>query len=707
VSPQTPKSSGAAAQKKAQLPKERRHFRKLLLANHFGTIAGSPLEAKSAISGDTTYEELVCIGYQPQFKRLEGVVHIKQNNGYSGGLCSPGSKEYVRLFVSTDGGGTWTDKGTVGFTVHDVGGPRPLEYAVTLYVELDEECCREENLVLVRGILSWDVPPGGPDDPVVWGNSLDATIQVEPIGTGTLEQLLECLKVDIDPVNLQGLVQADQEIQFGAQTELTALELHEAYQGTEVPQHRYLLGAFQKVHAAPEILTETVQQPEFALFSGLDVDAAEIISILSDPQGDTTFEELGCIGLDPTTRELVGVVDVKLSSGYSGGLCTAGSYEYVAFWVDWDDGAGWHYVGTTSVNVHDISNMPGDGLRYAVFLPFPDLVARRRPCQDGPVIARIRAVLSWQTPPSTTNPYSVPFWGNHQETSILLEPGDPLAGHTPYIETIGSMAISTIDNATGRATGPAVAVGFTASNSPFGGQVFITGHIANPSDFLGGGAGQLKYKIWLYPPGGPWTWLSTSFPIWTTDLVNGVWQPQVMQTQSPDANGYYTYQEDLTGPSMRFVAQNVLARWDTSGNDQWWVAMEARDAANTLLGYTPAKRIQLDNTGPTAAITITSGGGPCGDFTVGDTIDGTYDSTDNEAWRSVSFEVDPASGGTFTWGPVGPQPPNGQHGEWHLATQGMTPCGYVVRVVGSDWTIVNSGWIGWTTPATTGFCLKA
>ena len=79
-----------------------------------------------------------------------------------------------------------------------------------------------------------------------------------------------------------------------------------------------------------------------------------------DPQGDETYEQLGCLGLNTTTDTLVATVDVKLPDGYSGNLCTSGSQEYVAFWADW--GSGWEYVGTTSVNVHDIASIPSGGL---------------------------------------------------------------------------------------------------------------------------------------------------------------------------------------------------------------------------------------------------------------------------------------------------------------------------------------------------------
>jgi hypothetical protein len=69
------------------LPKERTHFKELLLANHFGTIAGTELKPKAAAHGNTTYEQLMCVGYQPEAKRLEAVVNIKQNGGYSGDIC--------------------------------------------------------------------------------------------------------------------------------------------------------------------------------------------------------------------------------------------------------------------------------------------------------------------------------------------------------------------------------------------------------------------------------------------------------------------------------------------------------------------------------------------------------------------------------------------------------------------------------------------
>jgi len=132
--------------------------------------------------------------------------------------------------------------------------------------------------------------------------------------------------------------------------------------------------------------------------------------------------------------------------------------------------------------------------------------------------------------------------------------------------------------------------------------------------------------------------------------------------------------------------------------------MEARDGLMNPLGATVPKLVQLDNTAPVSSVSITSGGGSCGDFKVGDTIAGDYASTDNEALASVGLSLEP-TGGLFTLTPV-ISTLTTQSGTWSLDTTGLSPCGYVVRLDGYDRTIVNSGWVGWDGAAFTGFCLK-
>jgi hypothetical protein len=95
----TPCSRIRAAAVVAKIELERTSFRTLLLSNpnYFGTLKGSKLKAVKALSGNTSYEQLMCVGLHPQLSQLEAVVHVKKNAGYNESLCGGGSPEYVRF----------------------------------------------------------------------------------------------------------------------------------------------------------------------------------------------------------------------------------------------------------------------------------------------------------------------------------------------------------------------------------------------------------------------------------------------------------------------------------------------------------------------------------------------------------------------------------------------------------------------------------
>ena len=302
----------------SDVPRERTHFKELLLLDHFklDQVEGGP---EGPPVGNETYEQLVCIGYRPSTGRLDAVVQINQSSGYDGGLCTDGSEEYVRFFASTDGGTVWTDLGLTSFTVWDVPGVKPFEFDVSMPVDLAAQCCQEENLVLIRGILSWQVPPTGPDSPVVWGNGLDVTVQVAPLELGTLEELFHCLEVPIDPEVLAAVADPSQVVEFATPQKLSPTELHRIYQNAAVPQHRYLLSALEHLLDDPVALSAAAAKPGFELFPTIEgVDLGDLIKFLLDPQGNETYEQLGCVGLNPTSDELVATVEVKLPNGYSG-----------------------------------------------------------------------------------------------------------------------------------------------------------------------------------------------------------------------------------------------------------------------------------------------------------------------------------------------------------------------------------------------------
>src|SRR5260221_5321734 len=86
----------------------RPHLRMLMLANpnYFGTIKKSPFKPVLNIQSDTAYEEIGCVGFHTQLSRLEAVVYVKQQSGYSGGICTNGSQDHLRFYLSFDNGVT-------------------------------------------------------------------------------------------------------------------------------------------------------------------------------------------------------------------------------------------------------------------------------------------------------------------------------------------------------------------------------------------------------------------------------------------------------------------------------------------------------------------------------------------------------------------------------------------------------------------------
>src|SRR5271154_2250044 len=126
------------------------------------------------------------------------------------------------------------------------------------------------------------------------------------------------------------------------------------------------------------------------------------------PQSDIHWEEIKCVGYNPDMQRLEAVVDIKQSTGYSGGLCTNASREYVRFYVDFKDGAGFRDLGLASFKSADISDAPPGlqhPLSYMVYLYINDTQYRRFTDCTHAVIPTMRAVLSWNVvpPPNTPN----------------------------------------------------------------------------------------------------------------------------------------------------------------------------------------------------------------------------------------------------------------------------------------------------------------
>lgn len=683
-------------------PRERGAFKALLLANpnYFGNLFESSFKPVLSVTGNTHYEELVCVGYHPQQERLEAVVYVYQPSGYGTDVCGPGTPEYVRFYLSFNNGATWQDQGLTSFQAFNIpegteGGKR-LEYAATLAVDPRRRLCFFDPLIKVRAILSWNnpPPPNQPNWPPVWGNVLEETIQVEPLRFILPPQIFELAKVKIPPLVEEIL---DFEAPIPTKTKaLGALELNALYQNKGVPVHRF---AFKEMLSFVSGTSTASAELFSAQLPGIKINTDIVDLLFPKTDGDTSFEELKCIGLDPNTPDtLVGVIQVKKPTGFSGGPCTDGSREYVTFWADFDgDGNLEACLGTAEVRVYDLNNIPPEGIYYAIRLPV-DLNPYRRNCEEGAVVVRVRAILSWNVPAPCANPNHVPTWGNREETLIHIAPS--AQAPAGKIAILGGIPVVHIDDVSGLTTNTAV---FATNNLPPDNPDGVIGTAdARPCPF----AGRVTVQ------GVPVIGYSYVVEV-SQDQV--VWQPVLTDLIVTDQNGF-TSTHKANPVTNRFdylpFTQNVnsvLAQWNSTGDAKWHVRLRVFDGGGVQQGAPDTHAIQLDNAPPDVAISITTGTGDCGKFPIGSVLDGTFVARDDYLAR-YTIAVEPAvntppvgvpspSSGITNTGPLPAGDP------WSLDTTDMQSCGYVIRVVAVDRAIINSQSVGHHRSDSVGFCL--
>ena len=114
-----------------------------------------------------------------------------------------------------------------------------------------------------------------------------------------------------------------------------------------------------------------------SVLSKFNVDISDLVAVIEDTTGDISFEELTDLGLDQNREKLVATYRVKKPSGFSGGFCSSGSTEYVAFWADWNDTCEWDYLGTVKVSAYDFEELPDGGLCYTAALQLTSTSSRR------------------------------------------------------------------------------------------------------------------------------------------------------------------------------------------------------------------------------------------------------------------------------------------------------------------------------------------
>jgi hypothetical protein len=160
----------------------RRNLRAQLMVNpdYFGRITSNSFKAVLLIEQDTTYESIGYVTYSPCDGQLQTTIHINQKAGYSD--VGYASKEYVRFFLSLNGGVSWLDQGLSTIIVCNAPGPKPVQLKLSIDLSPVMTLCVPGQLSpMVRTILSWNTPPPAemPEWIPVWGDVLNAQIRFE------------------------------------------------------------------------------------------------------------------------------------------------------------------------------------------------------------------------------------------------------------------------------------------------------------------------------------------------------------------------------------------------------------------------------------------------------------------------------------------------------------------------------------------------
>ncbi len=684
-----------ARDNRPRIEKERRLFNILIASNpnYFGTISHNTFKAVyKKWKASTKYEELTCVGYNHNLEMLEATIQIKLPYGYGGSdLCDAGSTEYVRFFLNYGDG--WEDCGLSAVHIHDIANAKdcakvlnkPLTYVVTRPITPKPKWCHTPVLPIVRAILSWNkMPSEDPEEPIVWGNILERHIQIKPrppLMIEVIDSIKKLTGVEKIPNLPKILEETATPIPLPAPTGLSISELALKYKAkktrkTLVQPHRFgtkdLEAATSPHTLAPEALIAKIAEWESAKLNW-----AKAVALYVKTKGDVTYEELNCLGLDCNRDWLVATFIVKKPSGFSGNLCDKGSREYITFWADWDNSCKWTYQGTNWIDVHDINSIPEEGLHYTVICPV-NLDSQRQGCEDGPKIGRIRAVLSWNTPPSHTNPNALPKWGNRLDTHVQIKPKSTLTGSLAAIGGVGIPNINT--NGNGK-TKPGAKFAFfdlatdpwgSSRECPFGKRIQFHG-VPDPVS---------EYRVRIRRVGDS-SFTVLEKKIWVTNSLGFSYYHQIKP------NGFF---------DTLHVNANIgslLAVWDShyektaDKNVLWEAQMEVKLSGGGTT-FTPWYKIQLDNINPSADIHIDSGG-DCKDFVEGVTLNGHFVARDlhfgHYSLRTLPTSLlptnpIPGSGTTQTTSPPG--------NTWSLNTTAMKPCGYVVELRVWDRTIVGS-----------------
>jgi hypothetical protein len=560
---------------------------------------------------NNSFEALGCIGYNSTFRALTATIQIKKTYGYLGQLCSKGSYEYVRFYIDYKKGEGWEDLGYVGLNVHDIPDTKgcdgllkkPIDYVVRLPFTPKIEYCSVENLPKIKAVLLWNAVPEAEDSTLskgtyTWGDVQEADIQIEPFIFKLPDfKIPEVAKVLDDLVlnpNLSLNTLLEQapnppilKSKFAALTKkenFNFSQLASHYKPLEIEPHRF---GFKMLAELEHTTTLSTYATFNTIFKANKLSLDESLVALSQLKCNTSYEELVCVGADYHNDALVATLKLKRPNGYSGNLCSSGSKEYVSFWLQTED-CEWIHAGTKAIRVHDIKDFPKGGLFYSVVQPY-NFDALRTNCKT-PKVLRVKAVLSWGTPPVGM---ACSRWGNTLDRLIEIAPLQ-WNGKLPQITAIGGVAVSEI-----KPNGLTVfeaKIGDANLNaledSGFQGRIVVKG-IVTP--FIG-----QKYRVKVTNETK-----GTSYYVTDEFYVKGT---GVNRLQKP-VGDVYTY----------LANEKVLAIFSPRTDDLLTLTIENVTTGLQSSGHS----FQMDSTPPKLALAIDDGGN-CTHYTKGGIITGTY-----------------------------------------------------------------------------------
>ncbi|MEK6708558.1 MAG: hypothetical protein AABY81_07135 [Pseudomonadota bacterium] len=693
------KVSGIGSEEMSRMLKERNSF---LLANVL-----APQKARSI----THWEEITCLGFNPQMQRMEAVVSIKQSTGYNGNLCSAASAEYVRFYVDFKDGNGFVDMGITSFKSADISnappGPQhPLCYMLYLYID-DEKYrrfidCHTAVVPKMRAILSWkDAPtPSTPNYAPHYGNVRDADIQLQKRNFLYAKDVFELAKAK----DLLTAIKPDVQIALKEPVPPKAVAIYESNKKVGIPDHRTFYSTVGSAIHSHLDFKQAAALYDLKDLAALKINTAKLLSFYNPDKkaADVGFEEVTCVGLNTDTDTLGAIVHIKKTSGYNGDLCHTGSMEHVAFWADWNnDGTFDQYLGTMSFEVHDIANMPVGGLFYNVALPI-DVSNRLKSCQT-PNIIGIRAVLSWESLPSTTDPDQLNTWGNSIDALVQLRPGASSGIHT-IISLVGNVNRLMIDSTQHLYNYNAVAP-TPNNNRPWGGSISFNGIIDR-----NGFNGVIKFRLSYKPygtPDGDYKAVSSSETFNRWQPLVSIWPYTVSQTA--DSDGWYIYDLNPALGIYNIYDNNYLSHLDTSlfADGTYTIRFEYTDEfGNPVVG--DVFSIVVCNKGMTVSQTANNAvdmtkdldlvidGGDCHSYKNSAPMINGHLRAVHPFFSSWALDLQPTS---HTHG-AHPVPINrsysslGDSGDsnasWSLDTTPLDPCGYTVSLKGHSRVILHS-----------------